>query len=100
VLTQNTAVSIARGPAPMLSVMNPTTAAITLKLDAEGSGADLTLLVPAGGSASIGVAPGTTYLLTDAKGLFAAVSYAGDAELGHYPIASAGPVSGPIVIHP
>jgi hypothetical protein len=99
-LTQNTAVSIAPGPTPMLSVMNPTTAAITLTLDATGRGTSLSLLVPAGGSASIGVDPGTTYLLTNAKGLFAAVSYAGDARLAHYPIASAGPVSGPIVIHP
>ncbi|MES1170276.1 MAG: DUF5719 family protein, partial [Leifsonia sp.] len=100
VLTQDTAVSIAPGEAPMLSVMNPTTAAVTLTLDAEGSGAGATLLVPAGGAASIAVDPGTTYLLTNAKGLFAAVSYAGSAALARYPVASAGPVSGPIVIHP
>jgi hypothetical protein len=84
----------------MLSAMNPTTAAITLTLHAEGSGADVTLLVPAGGAASIAVDPGTTYLLSHATGLFAAVSYAGTAQLAHYPIASPGPVSGPIVIHP
>ncbi|HEY4151798.1 MAG TPA: DUF5719 family protein [Pseudolysinimonas sp.] len=99
-LTDNTPVSIAQGPSPMLSAMNPTTAAITLTLDAKGGGASLSLLVPAGGSASIGVDPGTTYLLTNASGLFAAVSYADDARLAHYPIVSAGPVSGPIVIHP
>jgi hypothetical protein len=100
VLTRNTAVSIAPGPAPMLSVMNPTTAAVTVTLAAEGSGGGATLLVPAGSAASIAVDPGTTYLLGNATGLFAAVSYAGSARLAHYPVASAGPVSGPIVIHP
>jgi hypothetical protein len=99
-LRGDTAVSIASGPAPMLSAMNPTTATITLTLDAQGGAQSLSLVVPPGSSASIGVAPGTTYLLKNATGLIAAVSYAGDARLAHYGVASAGPVSGPIVIRP
>lgn len=98
-LRGDTAVTIAPGPAPMLSAVNPTTASITLTLDAQ-SGPGLSLVVPAGGSASIAVAAGSSYLLKGGTGLFAAVSYAGAAALAHFTIASAGPVSGPIVIHP
>ena len=53
-----------------------------------------------GGSASIAVQPSTVYLLKDVTGLMAAVSYAGDAQLAHYSVSSAGPVSGSIVIRP
>jgi hypothetical protein len=99
VLTGDTAVTIAPGPSPMLSAMNPTKAAITLTLAGQDT-PDLSLVVPAGGSASIAVASGGSYLLKSAAGLFAAISYAGSAQLGQYTIASAGPVSGPIVIRP
>jgi hypothetical protein len=100
VLTGDTAVAIADGPSPMLSVVNPTTASVTLALEPHSGGAALSLTVAAGGSASIAVAPDTVYLLKNATGLVAAVSYAGDAQLAHYGVASAGPVSGPIVIRP
>jgi len=99
VLSGDTAVAIAAGPAPMLSVVNPTKAGATVTLVPSG-GASRTLTIAAGGSASIDVAPGTVYLLKNAKGLLAAVSYAGDAQLAHYGVSSAGPVSGPIVIRP
>jgi hypothetical protein len=99
VLTGDTAVAIAEGPSPLLSVVNPTKASVTLALQPQ-SGAPLSLTVAAGGSASIAVAPDTVYLLKNATGLVAAVSYAGDARLAHYAVSSAGPVSGPIVIRP
>jgi len=100
VLNGDTAVAIARGPAPMLSVFNPTKASATVTLDAQAGGKDLSLVIPAGGSASIAVAPDTVYLLTHATGLCAAVSFAAAAQLGHYAVSSAGPVSGPITIRP
>ena len=100
VLGGDTAVAIAAGPSPMLSAMNPTKASVTVTLDAQAGGKALTLVVPAGGSASIAVEPDTVYLLKNAKGMLAAVSYAGDARIAHYTVASAGPVSGPIVIRP
>lgn len=96
-LTDDTAVSVAAGPSPILSAVNPGKTAITLHL-VQGV-TDVTLAVPAGGSASISVAPGS-YLLRGGRGLVAAISYAGSAELASYPITSARPVSGPIVIHP
>ncbi len=99
VLTGDTAVSVAPGASPELSASNPGTTAIALVLKAQG-GQDLTLNVPAGGSASIPVATGTTYLLTGAKGLVVGISYAGDAALAAYPVASARPASGPITVHP
>jgi len=100
VLNGDTAVAIANGPSPMLSVVNPSKASATLTLDAQSGGKSLALTVPAGGSASIAVDPDSIYLLKGAKGLLAAISYAGGAELAHYAVWSAGPVSGPIVIRP
>jgi len=100
VLSGDTPAAIASGPAPMLSVMNPSTASVTLTLDAQGGGTSLSLTIAAGGSGSIAVEPGTVYLLKNAKGLLAAVSYAGNAQLAHYAVTSAGPVSGPIVVRP
>jgi hypothetical protein len=100
VLNGDTAVAIAPGPAPMLSVVNPTKASVTLALEPRSGGASLSLIIPAGGSASIAVQPDTVYLLRNAKGLVAAVSYAGAAQLADYAVSSAGPVSGPIVIRP
>ncbi len=99
-LSGDTAVAIARGPAPMLSVVNPGKASVTLGLDALAGGTSLSLIVPAGGSASIAIDPNTVYVLKNASGVYAAVSYAGDAQLGHYSVSSAGPVSGPIVVRP
>ncbi|MEO6115057.1 MAG: DUF5719 family protein, partial [Pseudolysinimonas sp.] len=100
VLTGDTAVSVANGPSPMLSAMNPTTASVTVTLEPETGGKTLSLVVPAGGSASIAVEPEGVYLVKNAQGLFAAVSYAADASLAHYAVFSAGPVSGAIVIRP
>lgn len=100
VLSGDTAVAIANGPAPMLSAVNPTKASITVTLQPQKGGQSISLAVPAGGSASVAVSPDTVYLLTHATGLYTAVSYAGDAQLAHYAAASAGPVSGPIVIRP
>jgi len=100
VLNGDTAVAIASGPAPMLSVANPTKASVTLALEPTSGGASLSLVVPAGASASIAVLPDTVYLLKNAKGVVAAVSCAGPAQLAHYAVSSAGPVSGPIVIRP
>jgi hypothetical protein len=98
-LTGDALVAIAPGPAPTISAMNPTAAEITVLLDAQG-GADVTLVVPPGGSASGPVEEGMTYLLRDAAGLFAAVSYAADDRMAGYPVSSARPVSGAIVIRP
>jgi hypothetical protein len=98
-LTGDALVSVAPGPDPLLAVANPTDAEVSLVLDAQG-GDDITLVIPAGGTASTSVKAGTGYLLTGATGLHVAVSYAGKAQLAGYPISSARPVSGPIVIRP
>jgi hypothetical protein len=98
-LIGDTAVSIAPGAAPVLAATNPTAAAITVTLKAQG-GTDASLAVPAGGSASVPVDTGTTYLLTGGTGLVATISYAGPGQLAAYPVASARPVSGPITVHP
>jgi hypothetical protein len=100
VLNGDVAVAIAAGPAPMLTVVNPTTASVTLSLEGQNGATSLSLVISAGGSASIAVEPDSVYLLKNANRLLAAVSYAGDAQLAHYAVAPAAPVSGPIVIRP
>jgi hypothetical protein len=98
-LTGDTLISVAPGPTPTLAAVNPTSADVSLVLDAQG-GADITLVVPAGGAASTPVVAGTAYLLTGAEGLFAAVTYAADDRMAGYPISSPRPVSGSILIRP
>jgi hypothetical protein len=98
-LTGDTLTTVAPGPDPTLVAVNPTSAEISLVLDAQG-GSDITLVVPAGGAASTPVVAGTAYLLTHPDGLFAAITYAADDRMAAYPVSSARPVSGPILIRP
>ena len=98
-LPDDTLVAIAPGPDPTITAVNPTTAEVSLVLEAQG-GADLTLVVPAGGAAIASVVAGTTYVLRDPAGLHASVSYASDDRMAAYPITSARPVSGSIVVRP
>jgi hypothetical protein len=98
-LTADTAVSIAEGPSPVFSAMNPGKTDITVVLDA-GTGSPLSLKVPAGAAASIPVVPGASYLLRGAAGLNASISFAGDAQLAAYPVASPRPLASPITVHP
>ena len=98
-LSGDTLVTIAPGPAPRLTAVNPTDAPVELLLAAQG-GADIRLTVPAGASASVDVVPDVSYLLTGAEGLHATVSYAAVGQLAGYPVVSARPGSHPIVVHP
>ncbi|MBX3193952.1 MAG: hypothetical protein KF727_02485 [Microbacteriaceae bacterium] len=94
-------VTVPPGPEPVLAVVNPGDAEVALSVEARGgTGADFELAVPAGGTASAPLVPGTTYLLRDAAGLRAAVSYASDEAMAAYPVLVARPVSGSIVIRP
>ena len=62
-------------------------------LEAQG-GADVSLVVPAHGSASAVVEPGISYLVAGSEDLRAAVSYAAVGRLAGYPIVSGRPGSG------
>lgn len=98
-LTGDTLVTIAPGPEPTFAAVNPTDAEIAIVLEAQG-GADITLVIPAGGAASTPVVAGTTYLLRGAEGVHASVSFASDDRMAGYPVSPARPVSGPILIRP
>lgn len=98
-LEGDTLMTVAPGPSPRLAAVNPGAEEVALALYADG-GEDLTLVVPAGGAASIPVAPGTAYTLSQGAGLHVAVSYASDDRMGAYPVSPSRPVSGPIVIRP
>jgi hypothetical protein len=98
-LTGDTLVTVAPGPDPVLTAVNPGAAEVSLLLEAQG-GADITLVIPAGGSASTSLIAGTGYLLREPDGLSVAISYASDDRMASYPVTPARPVSGPIVIRP
>jgi hypothetical protein len=98
-LTEDTLITVAPGPDPALSAVNPGGAEVSLLLEAQG-GADITLVVPAGGAASTPLVAGTSYMLRGPEGLSVAISYASDDRMASYPVTPARPVSGPIVIRP
>jgi hypothetical protein len=92
-------VTVPPGPDPLLAAVNPTDADVQLVLDAQG-GADLTIVVPAGGTATTPIVAGTSYVLHDADGLHVAVSYSADDRMAAFPVTVARPVSGSIVVRP
>jgi hypothetical protein len=95
----DTLFTVAPGADPRVTVVNSSSADLEVLLDADG-GADVSLVVPAHGSASAAIEPGLSYLLAGSKDLRAAVTYAAVGRLGGYPIVSSRPGSGPIVIRP
>jgi hypothetical protein len=98
-LRGDTLFTVAPGADPRVTVVNTSESEIQLTLAAEG-GADVSLVVPAHGSASAEVEPGISYLLPGSKDLRAGVSYATVGRLGAYPVVSGRPGSGPIVVLP
>jgi hypothetical protein len=98
-LRGDTLFTVAPGADPRVTVVNSSASELEVLLEAQG-GADVSIVVPAHGSASAGVEPGLSYLLPGNENLRAAVSFAAIGRLGGYPIVSGRPGSGPIVILP
>ena len=90
---------IAPGPDPTITAVNPTTAEI-LSCWRPGAAATSRSWFRRRRGEHAGSEPGAAYLLRDAAGLYAAVSYAADDRMAGYPISSARPVSGSILIRP
>ncbi|HEX6365196.1 MAG TPA: hypothetical protein VF000_03545, partial [Agromyces sp.] len=56
--------------------------------------------VPAGGAASVDLAPDARVVLTGVEGLHATVSFSGDAELSSMPVSPPGPLDAPVRVYP
>ena len=88
--------TIAPGPSARVHLVNPTDAEAEVTL-AASDGDDVTVTVPAGGSAYTDVVENETYQIEGFDSLYAAVSYSGDALIAGYavqpPAASAGAIT-------
>jgi len=74
-LTTDTLIPVVEGPNPILSLYNPTDAAVTLTLARSGK-KDITVTVEAGKMATMTLQGTTRYTLSGAAGLHAALTYA------------------------
>ena len=88
--------TIAPGPSARVHLVNPTDVEAEVTL-AASDGDDVTVTVPAGGSAYTDVVENETYQIEGFDSLYAAVSYSGDALIAGYavqpPAASAGAIT-------
>lgn len=85
-------------PTPELHVSNPSDAAITATLEAQGS-APATLAVPAGASITVPLAASTVYSLSGASGLHAAVTSVGDGLVSSFPVHAPAAASSPLRVY-
>lgn len=90
---------VPEGPSPLVSIVNPTGAEAALELSPLNGAAPTVVTIPAGGSVSVGLAPGA-YALSGAGELSIAVTFAGPAALASFVASPARPVAGPVVVHP
>lgn len=98
-LGETALVVVPAGPAPLLTIGNPTAADVEVEVAPAGGGAAQLVTVPAGGGVAVPVAPGG-YLLSASDGLSAGVVLAAPGALAAFVVAPPRPVAGPIVVHP
>jgi hypothetical protein len=87
------------GPAPVLSLVNPTDDDVDLELAPQRGGEPQLVTILAGTAASFAVEPGG-YLLTGAEGISVGLSFADAGVLAALVISPARPVAGSLVVHP
>lgn len=87
------------GPAPVVSIVNPTAADVALELTTVRGGGVQAVTIPAGGAVSLPVAPGA-YLLSGAAGVAVGVTFAAPGSLAALVLSPARPVAGALVVHP
>ena len=75
--------SVAPGPSPILHLVNPNDAPVTVTMSAAG-GVDRTVTVPAGGVAAVPVSGGASYTLSGFDTLRASLSYRGAGALASF----------------
>ena len=98
-LTRESLVVVPDGPAPLVSIANPTAAEVVTELVPLDGGDPVPVNLPAGTAATFSVAPGA-YGLAGSDGLSVAVSLAAPGALASFVVAPPRPVAGPVVVHP
>lgn len=98
-LLEGAQLTAAPGPSPVLHLANPAATDATVTLTATGGG-DLSVLVPAGSSALVALAPGETYQLGGFQRLFATATLAGAGMIAGYSVHPPGVGSAPVMVYP
>jgi hypothetical protein len=99
-LQSDAILSVAPGVTALAQFDNPGKSPVTLTLSPlGGAGSDVSVPVPAGGTATAPVAAGTIYRVTGFSALYAAVSVTTDGGVAGYSIHPAAPGSSPVRIY-
>jgi len=98
-LEDSALVTVASGPQPRVHLFNPTDEEAVVTV-AEIDGDELTVTVPAQGSAETAVSPGSTYQLDGFDSLYASVSFSGGAQIAGYGVQPPALNAGTITVYP
>lgn len=89
------------GPAPVLTLANPTGAALAVTVTATDGATSEAVTVPAGTSTAVRLSAGAVYSLEPAgPGIRASLSLTGDGALAGFPVWSADAVAAEITVYP
>lgn len=92
-------VAVANAPQPMITLVNPTDAAVSVAVATVG-GETADYVVPAGSAISSAVTAGATLRVSGATGLRASLSYAEAGELASGVLVGSRPLADPITVYP
>ncbi|WP_374946546.1 DUF5719 family protein [Agreia sp.] len=92
-------VPIAPGPAPRIHLANSGDDEATVELRT-ASGAEVTIVVPAGGTKGLDAQPNTVYTATMTDAVSISVGYSSDGQLSAYTVAAPSELAAPIVVYP
>ncbi len=90
-------VSVAPGSSPVLHLANPGNSDASVSVESATN--EVTIDVPAGGSASTPLQGNRDLTLTGAEGLLATVTYLGDGQIAAFSVTTPGPASGDITVY-
>lgn len=98
-ITGSTAFAVADGPSPQLHLQNASDQATTVELAPVDGGAAQRVVLQPGGAATVAVSASTTYTLSSATAVRAAVVYFGAGKLAGYPVWATDAAAAPITVY-
>jgi hypothetical protein len=98
-LEDETLVPIAPGPSPRIHLANsgPEESKVVLRA---GSGSEVTIVVPPGGTKGLDAQPNTVYTATMTQPVSISVGYSSDGQLSAYTVPAPSELAAPIVVYP
>lgn len=99
VITGETAFAVADGPSPQLHLQNASDQPTTVQVSPVGGGKAQSIVLKAGGAATVAVGASTVYTLTSPTAVRAAVVYSGTGRLAGYPVWAADAAAAPITVY-